>query len=149
MKLSARTRYAARILLDLAVHADGNPIRTARLSKHTGITVQFIEQIIRPLKQEDFVRSVRGANGGHILKADPADITLGHIVRVMEGGINLTPCVPDATICSRSDSCGTRNAWVSASKALERELDGITIAALMQEKLPARSLIDDEEDVFN
>lgn len=131
MKLSARSRYAARLLLDLAMREAETPVRTSLLSEGTGITVQFIEQIIRPLKKEGLVKSVRGATGGHILNRDPAEITLGQIVRTMEGGINIVACLDCETECDRSAECKTRNVWERASRAMEQELDSITLADLL------------------
>ena len=132
MKLSARSRYATRLLLDLALsQTDDSPRRTTLLSEATGITVQFIEQILRPLKQAGLVVSVRGAAGGHILNRDPAEITVGEIVRIMEGGVKLTDCVFDENLCERASTCRTRHVWVRASKVLEQELDSVTLADLM------------------
>lgn len=131
MKLSARSRYAARLLLDLAMHEPDKPVRTALLSENTGITVQFIEQIIRPLKKADLIRSVRGAAGGHMLNNPPAEITLGEIVRIMEGDINIADCLDCETKCDRSTDCKTRNVWERASRAMEAELDSVTLADLM------------------
>lgn len=141
MKLSARSRYATRLLLDLALHNENTPLRTTVLSESTGITVQFIEQIIRPLKTAGFIVSVRGAAGGHILDEDPAKITVGDIVRAMEGGISLTDCVSDESSCERSPQCVTRRVWQRASKVLEQELDAITLADLMH--APDSFLLDD------
>jgi len=132
MKLSARSRYAARLLLDLAMHEADKPIRTAILSQDTGITVQFIEQIIRPLKKADLIKSVRGAAGGHMLNKLAADITLGEIVRIMEGDINIADCLDCETKCDRSTNCKTRNVWERASRAMEAELDSVTLADLMK-----------------
>lgn len=131
MKLSARCRYAARLLLELAMHEGDTPFRTTLLSENTGITVQFIEQIIRPLKKAGLIKSVRGAAGGHILDKDPAKITLGEIVRVMEGDINIANCLDCETKCERSTDCRTRSVWERASRAMEQELDSITLAELM------------------
>ncbi|MDC0335496.1 Rrf2 family transcriptional regulator [Pseudodesulfovibrio sp.] len=131
MKLSARSRYAARLLLDLTMHEADKPIRTALLSENTGITVQFIEQIIRPLKKAGLIKSVRGAAGGHMLNKAPANITLGEIVRIMEGSINLANCLDCDSNCERSDDCRTRSVWERASRAMEQELDSITLAELM------------------
>ncbi|CCH48795.1 RrF2 family transcriptional regulator [Pseudodesulfovibrio piezophilus] len=131
MKLSARSRYATRLLLDLALHNDDTPLRTTVLSESTGITVQFIEQIIRPLKKAGLIKSKRGATGGHILDKDPKTITVGEIVRIMEGGITLTDCVSDETACERSPTCRTRQVWQRASEVLEQELDSISLADLM------------------
>ncbi|MBC17994.1 MAG: hypothetical protein CL942_13190 [Desulfovibrio sp.] len=133
MKLSARSRYATRLLLDLALRETDSPQRTTILSESTGITVQFIEQILRPLKKAGLITSVRGAAGGHILNQDPAKITVGEIVRIMEGGISLTDCVTDDGLCKRSPICLTRKVWQRASRVLEQELDSITLADLMKD----------------
>lgn len=133
MKLSARSRYATRLLLNLASHAPNTPITTSLLSEATGVTVQFIEQIIRPLKQAGFINSKRGATGGHFLALAPDEITVGGIVRIMEGGITLTDCLKEDCECDRSAECRTRTVWERASKALEQELDSITLADLIPE----------------
>lgn len=131
MKLSARSRYATRLLLDLALRETDLPQRTTLLSESTGITVQFIEQILRPLKKAGYIKSVRGAAGGHILEQDPATISVGDIIRVMEGRISLTDCVTDEGLCNRSPICLTRKVWQRASRVLEEELDSISLADLM------------------
>lgn len=131
MKLSARSRYATRLLLTLASHAKDIPATTATLSEATGVSFQFIEQIIRPLKKAGFIRSKRGAAGGHFLDMDPADITVGAIVRAMEGGITLTDCLKEDSECDRLAECRTRTVWERASLALERELDSITLTELL------------------
>lgn len=136
MKLSARSRYATRLLLTLATHAGDAPVTTAMLSEATGVTIQFIEQIIRPLKDAGFIRSKRGAAGGHFLDADPASITIGAIVRAMEGSITLTDCLREDADCDRQPECRTRSVWKRASKALERELDSITLQELLPEGDP-------------
>lgn len=134
MKLSARTRYAARILLDLARHSNSGPIAATRLSQHTGVSVQFIEQILKPLKQAGLTTSTRGASGGHSLAKPAQQITLGEVVRLMEGGIHLTLCSSEETAtCASWDFCPTRTAWVKVSKTLEQELDAITLKDLLDD----------------
>lgn len=134
MKLSARARYAVRLLLVLAEHAEHTDIvNTTTLSAHTGVSVQFIEQIIRPLKQEGMVVSTRGVMGGHALGREAASITLGDVVRAIEGPIDLIPCCDDSVAqeCPRHENCPTRPAWLHISRVLEREMDAITLADLL------------------
>ncbi len=132
MKLAAKTRYAARILLALAMHGEGAPMTTTSLSERTGVTVQFIEQILKTLKRGGLTRSTRGAAGGHTLARKPDDISLGDIVRLMEGGIQLTVCCTgEPNACSRKSDCLTRSAWIKASQALESALDDTSLTALM------------------
>lgn len=132
MKLSARSRYATRILIILAENKDA-VVNTTTLSEHTGISVQFIEQIIRPLKQGGLVSSTRGVTGGHTLANAPANISLGDIVRAIEGPIDLTQCCDNeaAAQCPRSGHCPTRPAWLQVSNILENALDNISIADLL------------------
>ncbi|MDL2315947.1 Rrf2 family transcriptional regulator [Desulfovibrio sp. OttesenSCG-928-A18] len=133
MKLSARSRYASRILLELAREKSATPVSAATLSQHTGVSVQFVEQILKPLKQSGLTKSVRGAAGGHRLAKPAEEITLGEVVRLMEEGILLTVCCGDkANECPRRDGCLTRRAWMQVSKSLEQELDSISIASLLQ-----------------
>lgn len=136
MKISAKARYAVRLLLDLAMHQNQGPVRTASLAEHTGISVRFIEQILQPLKRDGLVKSTRGAAGGYLLSADPRDISVARIVRVIEGTISLALCCDDPSTCKRSPVCSSHKAWVRATQVLEAELEAITIAQ-MQEGLPA------------
>ena len=133
MKLSARSRYAARILLELARHTGDSPLSASTLSQQTGVSVQFVEQILKPLKQQGLTTSLRGAAGGHKLARPAAEITLGEVVRLMEKGIQLTVCCDDRKMdtCPRKDGCLTRMAWQKVSQSLERELDSITLASLL------------------
>lgn len=132
MKLSARSRYASRILLELARHNGTSPLSAAFLSQHTGVSVQFVEQILKPLRQHGLTKSIRGAAGGHRLAKAADDITLGEVIRLMEGGISLTVCCGEkANDCPRKDGCLTREAWRQVSRTLERELDSITLSKLL------------------
>ena len=148
MKLSARSRYASRILLELARHTSPTPMSAAALSQHTGVSVQFVEQILKPLKQSGLTKSVRGAAGGHRL-ARPADsITLGEIVRLMEGGICLTVCCGEkGNNCPRKEGCLTRKAWMQISISLEKELDSVSLSTLLldEHSCPERSKRSNEQ----
>ncbi|MFK4764537.1 RrF2 family transcriptional regulator [Desulfobaculum sp. SPO524] len=146
MKLSARSRYAARLLLELAQHAGAAPIKASFLAERTGISVQFIEQIIKPLKKGGLVHSLRGASGGHSLAVEPQDVTLARIVEIMEDGISLTKCCADPNSCGRVDDCKTRSAWMHASKALREGLEAISLADLMDSPASSASLLADDPE---
>lgn len=130
MKLSAKARYAVRIILDLAMHSDLGPVRTTDISLRTGVSVRFIEQILKPLKKAKLVSSTRGATGGYTLVAKPEDISLAMIIRIMEGGLCLTQCCENPKTCHRAPSCRSHRAWVRVTQVLEAELEGISIQDL-------------------
>jgi Rrf2 family protein len=131
MKLSTRSRYGTRILVDLARHHDRGPIQIGDISKRQDISVKYLEQLIRPLKQADLVTSVRGPKGGHLLAKKPEEITLGQIVRLFEGQSELVECISNPAKCSMSDDCQVRLAWQDATRVLYEKLDSTSIADLM------------------
>ncbi|MEG6507164.1 RrF2 family transcriptional regulator [Nitratidesulfovibrio sp. 1201_IL3209] len=127
MKLTARTRYAARVLVALAVHGTEGPLTTTALSRYTDISVQFLEQILKDLRRGGLTASARGAMGGHRLALPPVRITLGTVVRLMEGGIRIAEhCAPAGTPGDRLTCLG----WTRAADAVESALDAITLEDL-------------------
>ena len=132
MKLSTRSRYGARILVDLARNSNQGPVQIGEISKRQDISVKYLEQLIRPLKQANMVNSVRGPKGGHLLALRPEDITLGQIVRLFEGQSELVECISNPEKCNMSDDCQVRLAWGDATRVLYEKLDNTTIADLMK-----------------
>ena len=131
MKLSTRSRYGVRLMLDLALHADEGPVRLGSVAQRQGIGIKYLEQIIISLKKADYVTSVRGPKGGHMLTRPPEEITVGEIVGLLEGGLKLTRCTQYPEVCVRSGSCVTRILWKEATEAIRERLDAITFRELM------------------
>ena len=131
MKLSTRSRYGARILVDLARHTDQGPDQIGEISKRQDISVKYLEQLIRPLKQASMVTSVRGPKGGHLLAKKPEEISLGQIVRLFEGQSELVECISKPELCGMSDDCQVRLAWKDATRVLYEKLDSTSIADLL------------------
>jgi Rrf2 family iron-sulfur cluster assembly transcriptional regulator len=136
MKLSTRSRYGARILVDLARNSDQGPVQIGEISKRQEISVKYLEQLIRPLKKAKLVSSVRGPKGGHLLREKPENITLGQIVRLFEGQTDLVECVSFPEKCAMSDDCQVRLAWRDATLVLYEKLDSTTIANLLNGNFP-------------
>jgi Rrf2 family protein len=132
MKLSTRSRYGTRLLVDLARHDDQAPIQIGEISKRQGISVKYLEQLIRPLKQAGYVTSVRGAKGGHVLAKKPEQIKLGDIVRLFETHSELVDCINAPEKCDLSDECRVRLVWQEATAVLYQKLDNTSIADLLK-----------------
>ena len=131
MKLSTRSRYGTRILVELARNQDRGPVQISTISEKQQISVKYLEQLMRPLKKAKLVTSVRGPKGGHRLDKNPAHITLGEVVRLFEGQSDLVACVSSPEKCAMADNCRVRSVWQEATQALYESLDNTSIADLV------------------
>jgi Rrf2 family protein len=119
------------MILDMAQHYGQGAIQLGEIAKRQDISLKYLEQIIRPLKQAGYIKSFRGAKGGHILSKPPEEITVGEVVAVLEGGNTLIQCDRDPENCERVDSCLTRYLWQEAATAMFQRLSTITFADLI------------------
>ena len=131
MKLSTRSRYGARILVDIARNYEKGPVQVGEIAKRQNISVKYLEQLIRPLRTEKLISSIRGPKGGYIMARKPEEISLGEILRIYEGQNDLVACVSKPDSCERSDACRLRRAWKDAATAMSDKLDATTIADLI------------------
>ena len=139
MKLSTRSRYGTRLMIDIARNSDVGPVRIHDIAKRQDISVKYLEQLIIPLKKAEFIKSMRGPKGGHLLGKPKEKITVGGIVRVLEKDTGLVPCVETTDTCDRSDSCVTRNLWLKATDAVYDILDSVTLLDLIQDNASQRN----------
>jgi Rrf2 family iron-sulfur cluster assembly transcriptional regulator len=133
MKLSTRSRYGTRIVMELARNFGQNPVQVSQIAKVQNIPAKYLEQLVRILKQANLIESVRGAKGGHYLTKKPETITVGQLVRLFEGQTDLVLCVSAPDQCERSANCRVRKVWSDATKAMYATLDNVTIADLIRE----------------
>ena len=132
MKLSTRSRYGTRLMLDMAQHYNQGPIQLGDIAKRQDISVKYLEQILIPLKKARFVDSVRGPKGGHVLARPPEEITVGEIVALLEDGDSLVECTARGEVCGRAGACPTRRVWQEASEAMFDKLKSVTLADLVE-----------------
>ena len=131
MKLSTRGRYGTRMMLDLAQHQGEGPVQIGEIAKRQDISVKYLEQLIIPLKKANYIKSIRGPKGGHMLAIPPEKITVGEIVRILEGGIDLTECIGNPDNCPRSSHCVTRDIWAETTDVIYDKLNSITLAKMI------------------
>lgn len=130
MKLSTRSRYGTRLMLDMAQRYNQGPIQLREISKRQKISIKYLEQIVRPLKKAGYVISARGPKGGHMLGKPPDAITVGEIVALLEGSRELIPCMEEPNRCGLFAGCATRHIWMEASRAMYERLNAITLEEL-------------------
>jgi Rrf2 family iron-sulfur cluster assembly transcriptional regulator len=131
MRLSTKSRYGTRLMLDMAQHYQDGPIHLANVAKRQGISVKYLEQIIIPLKKAHYIQSVRGPKGGYILAKRPEEITVGEIVALLEDGASLAECSDNDKTCERSPICLTRRIWKEAARAMFDKLHSMTLADVL------------------
>ena len=131
MKLTTRSRYGTRMILDMAINGQNGPVRIKDIAARQGVSVKYLEKLVRELKDAGLVRSRRGPRGGHELDKPLEMISVGDIVRALEGDLSLVECGDAAGPCPRSAECLTRGVWMEAAQAMHEKLDSITLADLV------------------
>ena len=142
MRLTTKSRYGTRLILDLAIYAKKGPVPLGDVAKRQNISVKYLEQLILKLKKAGLVESQRGPFGGHMLAKPPNEITIGDIVRILEGSAAITDCAEmDEQLCAecnRAGDCLSRWVWVEASKVMFDRLDQITVESIIN-KSPSQA----------
>ncbi len=134
--ISSRGKYATRAILDLALHYEEGTAQIHDIAARQKIPVKFLEQILLSLKRFGFVHSRKGPGGGYALAMPPEAITLGAVVRAMEGPLAPISCVSVTGYmecgCPDPTTCGLRAIWKEARDALAAVLDSTTFADIRE-----------------
>lgn len=131
MKLSTRSRYSTRLILELAREYNKGPIYLKKISNSQDISLKYLGQLIIPLKIAGLIKSTRGAHGGYFLAKSPDKIRLSDIVTAVEGPLFLLECLENSDICDRSDNCEVRKYWEIINNKFYNSLSGITIQDIL------------------
>jgi Rrf2 family protein len=137
MRLSTKTRYGVRAIFDIAFH-NGGPSAVAAQAKDIArreqIPLRYLEQIFQDLKRAGLVESKRGPRGGYFLKRDPAEITLGDVVRALQGPIEEMFVIDksDREDSPRASRQVTTDLWKELADYVTAWFDGTAIADLVK-----------------
>jgi Rrf2 family transcriptional regulator, cysteine metabolism repressor len=134
MKLSTKGRYGVRASMDLARHEGQGPISLKDIAERQGISLQYLEHLITPLIAGGIIKSTRGARGGVSLAKPAAQITLGEVIRMLEGSVAPVECVDRPELCSRSATCATRDVWAEINQAVSGVLGSMTLRDLAEKQ---------------
>ena len=127
MKLSTRTRYGIRAVLELAENYGKGPLQLKIIAEKEDISVKYLEQLMTLLKTGRVVDSIRGAKGGYILAKPPNEITLGDCFCALEGSVVTVSCVEDEDYCHKTDSCVTRQIWIEIQNSVMGAMQSKTL----------------------
>ena len=134
MKISAKCEYALRVMLDLAGSFPGERVHLTDISNRRMIPVKFLEQIMITLRKGGFVQSKKGPNGGYTLTREPSAITLGEVIRCIDGPVYPTSCgnAAMASSCTGVSDCALVDVWKQVDDAISGIIDRINFKELKE-----------------
>lgn len=135
MRLSTKGRYGVQAMLDIALYAREQHIALKTIAERQGISEHYLEQLIAVLRKAGLVRSVRGAQGGYSLAKPAEQITVGDILRALEGSLAPVDCVDELEPkhCSDNEGCVTRIVWQRIRDSINAVVDSITLQDMVDE----------------
>ena len=135
MKLSTKGRYGLRALIDLAQYSKDAPVSIMSISSRQELSERYLEQLMSMLKKAGLVKSIRGAAGGYILAKQADEISVGDVLRALEGSLEPVDCAgldPEGS-CKAADSCVTKYVWQRINESINRTVDEIMLSQLVEE----------------
>ncbi len=149
MKLSTKGRYGLRAMIDLADYSEEMPQSISSIASRQSISDSYLEQLMAKLKKAGLVKSIRGAQGGYILAKQSYEISVGDILRALEGDLAPVKCgsLEGENGCTESDCCVTKNVWKRINDSIQSAVDGILLSELVEDNRKIR--IDSGKELTN
>ncbi len=142
MKLSTKGRYGLRAFIDLAVYGQEEPVSLTSIAARQEISLPYLEQLMARLKKADLVESVRGANGGYRLSRSAEEISVGDVLRALEGDLTPVDCAAlvegNESHCTGSGTCVSRIVWKRINDSINETVNNIFIGELVRESQETR-----------
>jgi len=132
LRLSTKGQYGVRAMYEIAKGSGLGPVTIKRISQEQHVSVAYLEQILNKLRRAGIIKSVKGPGGGYMLARDPKLISIGEILKELEGPVAITSCLDPKEGCVRVDSCVTHLLWKSLGDNIKRFLDGMKLQDLLQ-----------------
>jgi len=144
MFLSQKCQYALRAIFELAKRSGQGPVKIAEIAEAQAIPVRFLEVILSQLKQAGFATSQRGSKGGYLIIRSPGELTVGEVIRFMQGPVGPVECVAGVSKgkCPLYGNCAFLPMWEKVQKAVSGVYDNTTFQDLLdQEKQRSRKRV--------
>ena len=135
MKLSTKSRYGLKAILDIALYSDKGTVSISEIADRTKISVNYLEQLIPRLKKAQLVTSIRGAQGGYRLAKNAKEISVGEILRALEGDLALVNCVSEDNdnLCESAGSCVTKSVWEKVNASITDTVDNMMLSEIVEQ----------------
>ena len=136
MKMSTKGRYGLRAMIELASHCGDQPVPLSVIARSEEISERYLEQLMSKMKKAGLVKSCRGSAGGYSLTREAADISVGDILRAVEGNLNPVDCSASVEeSCENSGACVAKYVWQKVNDSINKAVDSISLAELVA-KIP-------------
>lgn len=136
MKVSTQGRYGLRALVDLVEYDNSDEaVSLRKIAERQDISKQYLEQLFTELRKANIVKSIRGNKGGYKLKNSPENITVGDVLKVLEGSMAPVECSKKDFTCKRENICAAHEVWLEIKENIEEIVESITIRDLKQRSI--------------
>ena len=132
LRLSTKGQYGVRAMYEVAKAGSVGPVTIKEISVKQDVSVAYLEQILNKLRKAGIIQSVKGPGGGYMLARDPQKISIGQILKELEGPVAITSCLDPSEGCVRVDSCVTHLLWKALGDNIERFLDSMSLLDLLR-----------------
>lgn len=139
MKFSTRGHYGLRAMVALARAYGQGPVALGEIARSEELSLGYLEQLVAALRRAGLVEATRGTHGGYRLAAEPARVTVGEVLRALEGPVAPVECASEVlgpAVCGREGACPTRRLWERMRDSIVQVLDSTTLADLCREGQP-------------
>lgn len=134
MKLSTKGRYGLMAMFELGLKYGEGPISLRSIAEKQMLSDSYLEQLFSTLRKDGLITSVRGAQGGYMLAREPKDITVGNILRSLEGNLAPADCAADETIeCIKEENCATKLVLIKIKDSIDEVVDSITLEDMIKD----------------
>ncbi len=135
LRLSTKGEYGVRAMLEIAKNYKKGPLTIKEISRRQEVSIAYLEQLLNRLRKARLIKSQKGPGGGYILGKKPEEISVGRILKALEGPVAIAQCLgPSAKGCSRIEGCVARLLWKSLGEKIERFLETISLRNLIKEE---------------
>ena len=139
MKISTKGKYGLRAMIDLAQYSEQEAVSISSIAQRQKISESYLEQLVAKLKKAGLVISIRGAAGGYRLARPASDISVGDVLRALEGDVRAVICTAQTEEgCEGEELCVTKYVWQSINESIEKTVDEMMIDQLVAESRKAQ-----------
>jgi len=146
MRLSTKGRYGLRAVVDLAIYSKDEAVSISSIAAREDLSESYLEQLIAKLKKAGLVNSIRGTNGGYILAKKPKEISVGDILRALEGDLAVVECPNSDSECANFDSCVTKYVWKRINDSINTAVDSMTLDEIVENSHKLEKYIPSENE---